>query len=66
MINHRRVKRKSLKQDNLFKEKALLGFFLSGHPLEEFQQILRQLSCIPLIEIEQMDHDAVCRAELFD
>lgn len=56
------VKRKSLKQDNLFKEKALLGFFLSGHPLEEFQQILRQLSCIPLIDIEQMEHDAVCRA----
>jgi DNA polymerase III subunit alpha len=56
------VKRKSLKQENLFKEKALLGFFLSGHPLEEFRPILKQLSCIPLIDIEQMDHDAICRA----
>lgn len=56
------IKRKSLKQENLFKEKALLGFFLSGHPLEEFKSILRQLSCIPLIEIEEKEHDAVCRA----
>ncbi|MBA3237991.1 MAG: DNA polymerase III subunit alpha [Parachlamydiaceae bacterium] len=54
--------RKVLKQENLFKEKALLGFFLSGHPLEEFKEILRRLSCIPLIDIEQMDHDAICRA----
>jgi DNA polymerase-3 subunit alpha len=56
------VKRRSLKQENLFKEKALLGFFLSGHPLEEFKPILKQLSCVPLHEIEQMDHDAICRA----
>lgn len=56
------VKRKSLKQENLFKEKVLLGFFLSGHPLEEFNTILRQLSCIPLYKVEEMDHDAVFRA----
>lgn len=56
------VKRKSLKQENLFKEKVLLGFFLSGHPLEEFGTILKQLSCIPLYKTEEMNHDAVFRA----
>lgn len=54
--------RKAYKQENLFKEKALLGFFLSGHPLEEFKEILKRLSCIPLIAIEQMEHDAIFRA----
>lgn len=56
------VRRKSLKQENLFREKVLLGFFLSGHPLEEFEPILRQLSCIPLYKVEEMSHDAVFRA----
>ena len=56
------VKRKSLKQENLLKEKELLGFFLTGHPLEEFKTILKQLSCIPLYKVEEMDHDAVFRA----
>ena len=55
------IKRKSTKQEILFKEKTLLGFFLGGHPLDEFKHVLKRISCVPLIELERMEHDAVCR-----
>ena len=32
----------------LRKEKELLGFFLTGHPMDEYKQVLQRLSCIPL------------------
>jgi len=56
------VMRKTTKQEGLFKEKALLGFFLGGHPLEDYKQVLNRLSCVPLVEIQEMSHDAICRA----
>jgi len=56
------VKHKTTKLDGLLKEKTLLGFFLTGHPLEGFKQIITRLSCVPLNAIEEMDHDSVCRA----
>jgi len=56
-----KVRQPTGKQELLFKEKTLLGFFLTGHPLDEFKTILRRLSSVPLITVEQMDHDAVCR-----
>lgn len=56
------VKKTTSKQEALFKEKTLLGFFLTGHPLDDFRSILKRLSARPLIEIEQMEHDSVCRA----
>lgn len=55
------VRNKTGKQELLFKEKTLLGFFLTGHPLDEFQTILKRLSTVSLIDVEQMEHDAVCR-----
>jgi len=56
-----KVINKTSKQELLFKEKTLLGFFLTGHPLDEFKTILKRVSCVPLIDVEQMEHDAVCR-----
>lgn len=56
------VKRKTTKQEGLFKEKTLLGFFLGGHPLDEFKQLLGRLSCVPLGDVQEMPHDAVCRS----
>lgn len=56
------VKQKRSKQEILRKEKELLGFFLTGHPMDEYKGILQRLSCIPLRRIEQMDHDAVFRS----
>lgn len=56
------VKHKTSHQDILRKEKALLGFFLTGHPMDEYKHILQRLSCVPLRRLDQMDHDAVFRS----
>lgn len=55
------VKNKTTKLDQLYKEKELLGFFLTGHPLDTCREILPRLSCVPLRQIETMEHDAVIR-----
>lgn len=56
------VRHSTSRQELLNKEKALLGFFLTGHPMDEYKQILQRLSCIPLRRLDQMDHDAVFRS----
>lgn len=58
------VLRKRSKLEMLLKEKELLGFFLTGHPMDEYREILHRLSCASLSQIEMMDHDAVFRAAL--
>jgi DNA polymerase-3 subunit alpha len=50
------------KQQILRREKELLGFYLTGHPLDEFRQALKRLSCVPLSEITSLEQDTVCRA----
>jgi DNA polymerase-3 subunit alpha len=56
-----KVKRPQTKQELLLKEKHLLGFFLTGHPLDAYRDILRRLSCVPMEQIEGMAHDTVFR-----
>ncbi|MBS4164304.1 DNA polymerase III subunit alpha [Candidatus Protochlamydia amoebophila] len=56
------VKNKTSRQDLLRKEKALLGFFLTGHPMDEYKDILQRLSCVPLRRLDQLNHDAVFRS----
>lgn len=56
------VRHPSSKMEMLLKEKELLGFFLTGHPLDSSGQLIQQLSCIPLSKIETMDHDSLFRA----
>jgi DNA polymerase-3 subunit alpha len=46
----------------LKREKELLGFFLTGHPLDNYRSHLSKLSCVPLSEVENMEHQAVLRA----
>jgi len=55
------VKIQTSKQEILLKEKELLGFFLTGHLMDSYMDILRQLSCIPLRRVESLDHDTVFR-----
>ena len=38
-------------QNKLFKEKAVLGVFLSGHPMHEYQSLLAQLNITPLAKL---------------
>ncbi|MBA3815096.1 MAG: DNA polymerase III subunit alpha [Parachlamydiaceae bacterium] len=56
------VKNQRTKQDLLLREKELLGFFLTGHPLDAYKEILKRLSCTPLSHIERMSNDTVFRA----
>lgn len=58
------VKKKTSKIDILLREKELLGFFLTGHPMDGFRDVIKRLSCVPLSHVENMDHDAVFRAAL--
>lgn len=60
--NPPQVKNVRSKLDSLLKEKELLGFFLTGHPLDSYRKILHRLSCVPLSSLEEMDHDTVFRA----
>lgn len=50
------------KEHLLFREKELLGFFLTEHPMDIYEDILQRLSCVKLGSIHDMDHDAVLRA----
>jgi len=50
------------RQEMLKKEKELLGFYLTGHPLDEFREALKRLSCVPLGHVQNLEHDAVFRA----
>lgn len=58
------VKQKRTSLNLLLKEKELLGFFLTGHPMDAYKDILKRLSSVPLSEIETMGHDSVFRASL--
>lgn len=58
------IKIKTSKLNILLREKELLGFFLTGHPMDDYREILKRLSCVPLSHVENMDHDAVFRAAL--
>jgi DNA polymerase III subunit alpha len=56
------VKQKTSAQEILRKEKELIGFFLTGHPMDEYQHILQRLSCVPIRRLEQLDHETVFRS----
>ncbi|PIS00671.1 MAG: DNA polymerase III subunit alpha [Chlamydiae bacterium CG10_big_fil_rev_8_21_14_0_10_35_9] len=44
----------STKDEILRKEKELLGFYLTGHPMEKFKDQLEKLSCLPLKDMETL------------
>jgi DNA polymerase III subunit alpha len=52
------------KLETLLKEKELLGFFLTGHPMDTYREIMPRLSCVPLTKVEEMNHDDVIRSAL--
>jgi DNA polymerase-3 subunit alpha len=49
------------KQHMLRREKELLGFYVTGHPLDEFKSLIQRLSCVPFTQVSQLDHDTVLR-----
>lgn len=56
------VQKHTPKSEILKKEKELLGFFLTGHPMDAYRSILQRLSCTPLCALENLDHNSVVRA----
>jgi DNA polymerase-3 subunit alpha len=50
------------KQHLLRREKELLGFYVTGHPLDEFKALIQRLSCVPFAQVGLLEHDAVLRA----
>ena len=56
------VNRPTPVQEMLFKEKMLLGFFLTGHPMDQYRTVLQRLSCVPLRRMNEMGHESVVRS----
>lgn len=55
------VKEKVSKAKILRRENELLGFYLTGHPLDEYCAYLPRLSCISLNQLSEIDEGTVCR-----
>ena len=49
------------KQHLLRREKELLGFYVTGHPLDEFRSLIQRLSCMPFAEVGHIEQDTVIR-----
>lgn len=44
------------------REKELLGFYLTGHPMDSYKKALGRLSCVPLSEVQTLPDNSVLRA----
>lgn len=45
----------------LKKEKELLGFYLTDHPLTPYNKYFKHLSCVPLSEVDSLPHGSIFR-----
>ncbi len=55
------VEQPSTRNQMLFREKELIGFFLTGHPMDAYKDRMQRLSCAPFSQIDQMPENAVFR-----
>ncbi len=49
----------SKKEDLLKRERELLGFYLSSHPMENYHSLLSELGCIALKDLEELGQDSL-------
>lgn len=49
------------KQEILAKEKELLGVYLTGHPMDDYADLVKRLSCVPFKDLPDMAEGSVCR-----
>jgi DNA polymerase III subunit alpha len=52
----------SSKQMLLYREKELLGFYLTGHPMESFQEIIKKLNCTSFKDVHKLKTGEVFKA----
>ncbi len=50
------------KSEVLSKECALLGFYLTGHPMDDYRKHMQRLSSVPLSHFEELQEGTVVRA----
>jgi DNA polymerase-3 subunit alpha len=55
------VKNEKSKQEILKREYELLGFYLQGHPLDDYKNMLQRLSCCPLSDFDKLEKNSMCR-----
>ena len=55
------LKNVSSKEKILHREKELLGFYLTGHPMDTYRPILGKLSCVPLRDFEKLPDEVLVR-----
>jgi len=46
----------------LAKERELVGFYLTGHPMDEYRDLIVRLGCLPLHKVKTLDSGVVVRA----
>ncbi len=56
-----KIKEKMVRGEILKRENELLGFYLSGHPMDEVRGKLPRLSCVPLSQLADQENGNVCR-----
>jgi DNA polymerase III subunit alpha len=56
------VLQKSSPIQSLSREKELLGFYLTGHPMDSYRKLLSRLSCVPFKDLELLPDGAILRA----
>jgi DNA polymerase III subunit alpha len=49
----------SKKEDLLKRERELLGFYLSSHPMENYQKLISDLRCVALKDLEDLPQDTL-------
>jgi DNA polymerase-3 subunit alpha len=52
---------KTSRWERQFKEKELLGFFLSGHPLDSYKMAIKRLSSVPLSKLMDLQDQSIVR-----
>jgi DNA polymerase-3 subunit alpha len=55
------VVQKSSAMQLFAREKELLGFYLTGHPMDSYRKLLSRLSCVPFKEFENLSDGSVIR-----
>ena len=55
------LNRTTPKEQILHREKELLGFYLTGHPMDNYRSILGRLSCVPLRDFEILPEEVLVR-----
>ncbi|NRA89678.1 MAG: DNA polymerase III subunit alpha [Simkaniaceae bacterium] len=56
-----KVERQQDKKEILAKEKEFLGFYLSGHPMDEYGELIEGFGCLAFDEISQLKHGSVIK-----